>query len=387
MGRHPLLCTVGSSDLHSGDMMPADGICEYLFFAHYYRSSGDTFADDSANKTRAFLDHASRSSNTTFGISVTYRNMAAARRDMTKRRGERKLQFYWDENRVYHYGVLDVENMGSQGANTGQLQLAFDLLKDFRRVQSKLQQRTDSGRARRRGFVILGVTPWVHANNDVFKELSKHLNSIRIDGLVLRTHLFDSEITSKFRTCLVTPPTSYDKAESDYLMGMADVVRLYKKRRPSSWRHSLMVSFTMALRWYKTVNGSQGMWAPCDKKHAAAVSVMDATHACKQVPNLFTSTEVDNQTRAVIAFGAGGKTGTYDDGSTMLRKICALFVDFPDVETGAAIFDTDFQDWSGSCTQRGQEKVKDSRRLRGVRNRYRQIFSPSRRFTGSCSQT
>ncbi|XP_037505953.2 uncharacterized protein LOC119382325 [Rhipicephalus sanguineus] len=334
MGRRPFLCTVGASDLHQDSMVPEDGLCECLVFTHYYHSSGDTFADDDANKTRTFLKHAARSSRTTFGLSVTYRNVAAAKRDIARQQGQSKLRHYWSENHIYHYGILDAEYYGFPGNRTRQLQLAFDLLRAFRRIQKRIEPHKGSTSGKPQGFIILGVTPWVRGDKDVFGELSEHMNSFSVDGLILRTHLFENEIASKFRTCHLTPPTSYEKPKSDYLVGMADVLRLYKKHRAPSWRHNLMLSFTMALRWYKTDNGRLDIGAPCDKIRRLAVRVIDAA------------------------------------------QMCALSFNFPNVETGVALFDTDFQDWRGSCTRDSQAALKGSVRLRHVRDHYRKASSP-----------
>ncbi|KAH6935954.1 hypothetical protein HPB50_011660 [Hyalomma asiaticum] len=384
MGRSPLLCTVGVSDLHHVSMVPEDGLCVYLIFTHYYHSSGDTFVDDHANKTRAFLQHAARSSGTTFGLSVTYRNVAAANRDVAGRHGQRKLRLYWSEKRIYHYGVLDAEYYGFPGNRTRQLQLTFDLLKAFRKIQKSIEQHSSSGSGKHRGFVILGVTPWVRGGDDVFKELSEHMRSFSVDGLVLRTHLFENDITSNFGTCQLTPPTSYEKPQSDYLLGMADMLRLYKKHRQPSWRHNVMVSFTMALRWYKA-STSLDMGAPCDETEGVAVRVIDATHACEVLPDYFANTMTDNHSQSMTAHGVDGTIAMYDDAHTIIHKMCALSLDFPDVKTGAALFDIDFQDWKGSCTRESQAALKGSRRLRDIRIHYRKAVSSSQLSGPTCS--
>ncbi|XP_077557834.1 uncharacterized protein LOC144173196 [Haemaphysalis longicornis] len=387
MGQHPLVCTVGGSDLHSGGMIPEDGLCDYLFFTHYYSSvrGGDGFADDSANKTRAFLDRAARSSRTESGISVTYRNAGAAKRDIAERRGERKLKQYWQQNRVYHYCVLDADYVHSRGKEVQRIQLVFDLLRVFRRVQNTLRS-GQHGHKQRRGLILLGVTPWARARTDVFKALEKHLKSFSLDGLILRTHLFHNSPTGNSRVCCIAAPTSYSKPTGgDCLMGMADVMKLCRKHKTASWNTSFMVSFTMAFRLFKTANGHRAKGAPCDKNGSAAVLVANATHACAEQHDYFANAEVDNRSYAMIAHGPEGRAATYDDGDTVIRKMCAISHDFPDLEVGVALFDADFQDWTRSCHRKSQVKVRGFRRLRDVRNHYARARSISSRRT--CSIT
>ncbi|XP_075738319.1 uncharacterized protein LOC142781467 [Rhipicephalus microplus] len=384
MGRRPLLCTVGASNLHQDSMVPEDGLCDYLIFTHYYHSSGDTFADDDSSKTRTFLKHAARSSRTAFGLSVTYRNVAAAKRDIAGQHGQSKLRHYWTEKRVYHYGILDAEYYGFPGNTTRQLQLTFDLLRGFRRIQKRIKRHDDTTNDKLRGFTILGVTPWVRGDKDVFGELSEHLNSFRVDGLILRTHLFENEIASKFPNCRLTPPTSYGKSKSDYLMGMADVLRLYKRHKGTSWRHNLMLSFTMALRWYAIDNGRLDIGAPCDETARLAVRVTDATHACEELPDYFASAITDNHSQSMIAHGEDGGFTTYDDARSIIHKMCTVSVNFPNVEAGVALFDADFQDWKKSCIRDSQAALRGPVRLQDVRAHYRKTASASPQSSSNC---
>lgn len=379
MGHRPLVCTVGESDLHSRDMIPEDALCDYLFFTHYYRSArgGDTFADDGANKTRAFLDRAARLSRTESGISVTHSNAGAAKRDIVEHRGEKKLKQYWKQNRIYHYGVLDTDFTHFRSKDIRRIQLTFDLLRVFRRVQNSLRRGQPAGK-QRRGFIVLGVTPWARTGTDVFKALEKHLKSFSLDGIILRTHLFHNRPTSKFRACCVAPPTSYSQpAGGDCLMGMADVMKLCRKHKTPSWNTSLMVSFTMAFRLFKTAKGHLNTGALCGKNGSAVVLMTNATHACAEQPDYFANAKVDNRSYAMIAHGPGGRIAAYDDGDTVIRKMCAISRDFPDLDVGVAVFDADFQDWTRSCQRNSQAKVKGFRRLRDVHNHYTRTRSKS----------
>lgn len=128
MGRNPLFCTFGTfqQDL---DKVNIDGVCDYVFMPFYVHTNEDTFLNDAHSRTQKMLEKAAGAQNTFYAINVPYRRHQDVLHDLNTTEGAQKLREYWTTNKVYHYGVLDLEVRPENYDVRSSVQTAFDVLK------------------------------------------------------------------------------------------------------------------------------------------------------------------------------------------------------------------------------------------------------------------
>ncbi|XP_077534391.1 uncharacterized protein LOC144146303 [Haemaphysalis longicornis] len=402
MGRNPLFCTFGTfqQDL---DKVNIDGVCDYVFMPFYVHTNEDTFLNDAHSRTQKMLEKAAGAQNTFYAINVPYRQVHALSADprkathtyhdlnfschcighttsvvsslvtrakricteinslWTNRRhqdvlhdlntteGAQKLREYWTTNKVYHYGVLDLEVRPENYDVRSSVQTAFDVLKAFRNMQRDIENDHSTNPGGQRGFVVLGFRVWPLNMMDLLSEIGTALEEFMVDGVIPRTHISEDEFEAHYPECLITGPAPYEVLPNYQvtLVGMRKTMEAVSGMTKWNRIPTLAVSVTMCTRLYMTASLRE-LYAPCLDHHQPPSTTAEF---CKNRFDVYADTKVDKDQITMVSRALGSKIllATFEMYMSISKKICLIMKEFHTLDIALAMFDIECEDWSEEC--------------------------------------
>ncbi|KAH6943600.1 hypothetical protein HPB50_024787 [Hyalomma asiaticum] len=190
-----LLCTVGIG-LVGPDMLPDDGVCDYLFYDSVYKHGPVTFDPNNADPALStFLAERKNHPHTVFGIGFAYRQQQHLKTELTSKDETEPamVKHFWDID-ICNFGILDTPTEGLDKSSMEEVLQNLKLLDGYlisHRTQDKSCLTTFAGPA---------------ANTALEKIYAEKFSKIFTpDIVVILSHYVQGDNT--FKDCRVVPPT------------------------------------------------------------------------------------------------------------------------------------------------------------------------------------
>ncbi|XP_065288967.1 uncharacterized protein [Dermacentor albipictus] len=367
-----LVCVLGGRSEEYGPVS-VDGLCDVVLAPFYALPGGDTFLDDGHGVTQAVLEMAAKSIKTTYGIHVPLEKLSQVRTDLVRQKAQDRMKYYWIEQNIYHYAVLDLE-IGLNGtAASNIVGRVFTVLKLFAKIQEAIRQAVSAehtSEAQPDAYILLGVHLRMATNDKLFKALQKNVRSFTISALIARTHITERD----YDGCKTNGPAPYAIEKNDHIMGMSNAVA-YVRTFPWVQRTSLAVSFTLCARWYRPKKEFL-VGVDCVKD---AMSVSSSGAVCSEKPDFFANQAIDKTQHTAFSWQTPDLMATYDTADTMQWKMCSLAFEYRRLNLAVALFDVECDDWQSQCTRPSASYMRGYERTRRMRAYLRGLQSSGRR--------
>ncbi|KAL1479055.1 hypothetical protein MTO96_052178 [Rhipicephalus appendiculatus] len=238
----PVACVTGENTKESA--VPADGVCDYLVFAHVaLDESNSHFVDTGRHEGafEAFLKAARRSSATQFLLSVSQRDSADFASQLGDEARASRVLGRYRATRIRGYGFAHYDLRDTE-ADRKQLKKLHNLLQKLRHLESGEEL-----------VVFIGVRfvlePASRPNR--LKELMKDISK-SITFLVIITHVTPSGPTGPV-PCVVEPIASWTNSSfNDHShFSLSEAAELVRRQTGDAQRHqSFLLSSSMAVAYY-----------------------------------------------------------------------------------------------------------------------------------------
>ncbi|KAL3187791.1 hypothetical protein MRX96_024546 [Rhipicephalus microplus] len=135
------------------------------------------------------------------------------------------LKTYWYYQRIWHYGVLNLEVKPWEALIMDTtIKQVFEFLKDLKDLQGKFKKAHPDPPSPPRGFIAIGVRVWpanlvpfLAAIDEAFEEW------FLPDGFISLTHIIEDEFIGGYKECWISGGTPYRLAphsNNPYALGM-----------------------------------------------------------------------------------------------------------------------------------------------------------------------
>ncbi|KAH8041246.1 hypothetical protein HPB51_014394 [Rhipicephalus microplus] len=349
MGKRPLLCTFGTYE-QEYERIDIDGVCDFAFMPFYSRGGGDTLLDDGHPVVQKMLRLAATAHSTAYAISIPQRQHLRALEDLLSVLGQQKVHEYWTMFHVYHYGVLDMEVRPDNLIAHRRVNAVFNLLKELRAEQQRLEEDDATAASSERGFIVLGFRLWPQNMASFLRLLARELSTFMVDGLIPLTHISRDEFVDRYPGCWVTGAAPYDvppNTEEFHMLGMKKTMEVIGNQTEWNAYPSLAVSVSMCTRLYM-VKSSRTLYAPC-VDHQQPPNTMSAF--CQDPLNVYVNRTMDGKQFTMISRPEGSDVllATFESSATITTKVCLIMREHKYLDVGLALFDIDCEDWSKRC--------------------------------------
>ncbi|XP_070379289.1 uncharacterized protein [Dermacentor albipictus] len=238
-----LLCTVGTMLNPTSEMIPHDGLCDYMFYDSVYKRGPTTFEPNNVEAALSiFLSERQYYLDTKFGIGFAYKYRRELKLQLSANGGTTPfmLRYFWDQN-ICEFGILDTPTSGLDETALEEMLESLKMLHEF-----SISQRSQGKSCL---VVFAGPAADTSLENIYFEKFSKIFTP---DIVVILSHYGQGDNT--MQDCHVMPPTvltrppalGTSRGYKEDLRTAADTIgRLTARGVNASWA----LSVTMKGRW------------------------------------------------------------------------------------------------------------------------------------------
>ncbi|XP_064470454.1 uncharacterized protein LOC135385188 [Ornithodoros turicata] len=344
-----LVCTIGRySTVRT--VFPKDGVCSFTFYdsvtmdgRHNFISSRNVAPPD---PFRRFLDVANASTLTSYGVSITYRDVEPCYEKLNSTVGEASFKRLWNL-RIRHHGILDLPLSDEDSPVSHAESIRFIVL--LLMTLKELQHRNGGGTS---SYIFVAVSsPYrgdAGPDSDYTWRLNRLLTRAQVDVLIVRTHYTERDGGPNCRmTGSNAWERSYDSKKPSILAG---VELLQQIQLPHRVR--FFFTFTLAGRIYEAPtklgpirsiqNNPCGANAGFHLESVRRGCLSDVTYTWKDIEGVQMWT-VHNE---------GSWVFVYDRNITIRSKMCHVAQSNLLRVPGWAAFDLEFADVDNVCRDR-----------------------------------
>ncbi|XP_037520704.2 uncharacterized protein LOC119397343 [Rhipicephalus sanguineus] len=351
----PLVCVYGSGFNESLEF-PEEGLCDLTVFDSLYKDDRNPWPEPDKD-LRHFLSAARRQRKSQFGLSFDYTNWRKLSGELTDGDPTRNIDDYWFD-RIYHYGMVDIspytENEFEVARTVALFEKLYELLAE-KSYHSGFGQHT---------IIFFGFSPlnhrWVSFVPSLFTTFRPHL-------FVIRGHY--SLINNNESICRIVAPTFQSRAPGTYFtLFNAHAALKYVADRVQEGATMLAVSASMAGRWNRPqqylrhVASNYRFLEKCIKLPRHVQQFGNLYEVCSKPTYL---TVYDRAYKAEYRYNFDdGLLLSYDTSVSLKEKLCYYKTNLTSVPPyGLALFDMQYEDWSGVCFAEKFARLRALRRL------------------------
>ncbi|KAL1440388.1 hypothetical protein MTO96_009432 [Rhipicephalus appendiculatus] len=335
MGKHKLFCVIGSYEIKNYSYVLIDGLCDYAFITFFARDDYN-FDLHGAFALRKLLNESRVAKTTSFGIHVALRGVRLATAQLIRDDwAVERLRIFWKINKIYHYGVLDLEVKPWDNSIDSTIKEVFDFLKLIRDLQGGFQDKIPPPvDPSLRGFLVLGIRLWP-ANMEKF--LAAIDNAFKrwfnVDGLIPLTHINEDEFIAGYPQCWISGGAPYRLAPNSNNSNVLGMVKTIEAINFTKWNGylSLAVSVSLCTRVYK----AQASY--CNSLNPYENPTVDATQ------NVVVGTVQE-------CYCQGRSKHVRIPEFTINSKYCDINKMFGNLDLGLVLFEIECEDWELECT-------------------------------------
>ncbi|XP_049266989.1 uncharacterized protein LOC119373827 [Rhipicephalus sanguineus] len=337
--RVPVMCTV-SNTFGPSDILPADGVCDAIFYDSLYRDGRNTLNRAHDASLERFLDLGQSMQLTGVGVSFDV-HMDVRKVDVTSANVTSGILKLWNRG-VSHFGALRVYTTASVEDEV----IAF--LSFLQAVENKILGRMNTSRPY---YTVVGVSYHREASYENVIRHMKYVYKPFLYVIVIHVPYADWELQG----CLILPPTLLETPVGATQFNQSNVMEAmrYIQRVHSHDVHVPMaISFTLRARFYKPADLSGNglaFYKPFRKcqDHGGDRDVSPAS-VCKD--RYVSNFNYFGDRESAFTFDAQReRTVTYDTQITIKTKLCKAKQAYPDVPFGIAAFDVNLDIAKSAC--------------------------------------
>ncbi|XP_065291691.1 uncharacterized protein [Dermacentor albipictus] len=366
MPRDLVWCTFGTFP-QDYDLIDTDSFCDFAFIPMYVRPSKDTLLDDShADLQKLFAMAARPAAATKFAISFAHRRNAEVIKHVRDPQGQAKLEDYWNKN-IYHHAVLDLEVKPWENLNIeSEVRAAFDLLKELRGWQKKVNASHPKPGAPHGGFVVLGIRIWPANKTPFLGNVTHQMEQFLVDGFLPWTHFTEDEFAAKYPQCVITGASPLTGVNNNNTMDMFQVMDWVNSSTTWNYYPSLAISVSMCTRVYKTSTGMDAKYGdPCvDNKTPPGPS----SAYCGDAKKYYDKFHIYRPDLAPYGYNEkfSAVIATYELWSPVTEKLCEVKERYERSDISLALFDIECEDWANACTGTDSNVIGGTIRIRAI---------------------
>ncbi|XP_070380398.1 uncharacterized protein [Dermacentor albipictus] len=343
-----LLCTIGST-LNSSDMIPEDGLCDYMFYDSVYKRGPAQFEPNNVEAALSiFLGERPNMNDTKFGIGFAYKYRRELKLQLSANGGAPPLmlKYFWDRN-ICDFGILDTPTNGLDETSLEEMLESLKMLHEF-----SISQRSQGKSCL---IVFAGPAADTRLENIYFEKFSKIFTP---DLVVILSHYGQGDNT--LQDCHVMPPTvltrppalGTSRGYKEDLRTAADTIsRLTARGVNASWA----LSVTMKGRWTVLKAGQPPNFLSLCEHDPAAESFGSYTDVCDD-PDFDYDFYYNSTVHGSLVRGlSNGQMFSFDNDTMLLEKLCRVKAQYLSVTFGIAAFDVDYDDFLDICSNYFEE--------------------------------
>ncbi|XP_065291689.1 uncharacterized protein [Dermacentor albipictus] len=280
--------------------------------------------------------------------------------------GQAKLEDYWNKN-IYHHAVLDLEVKPWENLNIeSEVRAAFDLLKELRGWQKKVNASHPKPGAPHGGFVVLGIRIWPANKTPFLGNVTHQMEQFLVDGFLPWTHFTEDEFAAKYPQCVITGASPLTGVNNNNTMDMFQVMDWVNSSTTWNYYPSLAISVSMCTRVYKTSTGMDAKYGdPCvDNKTPPGPS----SAYCGDAKKYYDKFHIYRPDLAPYGYNEkfSAVIATYELWSPVTEKLCEVKERYERSDISLALFDIECEDWANACTGTDSNVIGGTIRIRAI---------------------
>ncbi|XP_075539288.1 uncharacterized protein LOC142573976 [Dermacentor variabilis] len=280
--------------------------------------------------------------------------------------GQVKLEDYWNRN-IYHHAVLDLEVKPWEKLNIeSEVRAAFDLLKELRGWQQRVNASRPKSGAPHGGFVVLGIRIWPANRSPFLGNVTHQMEQFLVDGFLPWTHFTEDEFTAKYPQCVITGASPLKDVNNNNTMDMFQVLDWVNSSTTWNVYPSLAISVSMCTRIYKTSTGTDAKYGdPCEDN---ATPPGPSSAYCGDAKKYYHTFDTHYPDLAGYSFNANFSAfiATFELPSAVTEKLCEVKHRYESLDISLALFDIECEDWADACTTKDSNVVRGKSRIRAI---------------------
>ncbi|XP_054918844.1 uncharacterized protein [Dermacentor andersoni] len=280
--------------------------------------------------------------------------------------GQVKLEDYWNKN-IYHHAVLDLEVKPWENLNIeSEVRAAFDLLKELRDWQQRVNASRPKPGAPHGGFVILGIRIWPANKTPFLGNVTHQMERFLVDGFLPWTHFTEDEFTARYPQCVITGASPLMDVNNNNTLDMYQVLDWVNSSTTWNYYPSLAISVSMCTRIYKTSTGMDAEYGdPCEDN---ATPPGPSAAYCGDAKKYYHAFLIHQPDVAAYSYNNNFSAliTTFEVQSAVTEKLCNVKHRYESLDISLALFDIECEDWANACTGTDSNVVGGRSRIRAI---------------------